>query len=775
MDNNFGTERVFALLPFATTYEDLSPLGSIDRYDNNDAATIKKPIGFTELVKTGGLGAKKLSATVARVSGSSPHSGIDIAHVSCVWSELRHSDSNYLKTSFTLRVTSALGTQTTLWTSALLGTGAKHVSDSPYYTYHPRFMKYCSIFSMTSVVAWQCSSESRMSNTSDKGTTFGDGAARVGMQLRSSPKVSTSSPLVSPSTIINVPRELYSIDVAATFGVPLTTVGDLQKLINDIDAGKHDELLSELTNEDRMETLEALGSICNSIKVDRNNADVIPYINKSTSYAGVVGESGKDQPNVNSNFYTLVADLVFDGVNIFIPRKVVEKAKHRLKKIMMNSKGFFFFKFDSWAGLKAVLEGGPWLIRKSLIILKKWLMDTILPKEELTRILIWVKLHDVPIQVFEEDDISLIATFIGKILELISFMLLLFGNVSLLRMILPKKPSVLSMNGGRPGVIYVRFLVMFMISALKRCSQLDNEDLKQIDPDDLEEMDLKWQMAMLTMRARRFLKKTGRNLGVNGTDTIGFDKTKVECYNCHRRGHFARECRAPKNQDSRNRETTRRTVPVEETTSNALVSQCDGFGYDWSDQAEEGPTNFALMAYTSSSSSSSDTEVSTCSKACLKSYETLKEHYDNLTKDFNKSQLNVGAYKAGLESVEARLDVYKKNEAVFEEDIKILKLDIMLRDNALTELRKKFEKAEKERDDLKLTLEKFENSSKNLSKLLDIQVNDKYKIGEGYHAVSPPYTGNFMPYKHDFVLADKDEYVFSESVTSVPAIATSEV
>ncbi|GJX35326.1 hypothetical protein Tco_0246883 [Tanacetum coccineum] len=196
--------------------------------------------------------------------------------------------------------------------------------------------------------------------------------------------------------------------------------------------------------------------------------------------------------------------------------------------------------------------------------------------------------------------------------------------------------------------------------------------------------------------------------------------------------------------------------------------------YDWSDQAEDGPTNFALMAYTSlgsSSSSSSDTEVSTCSKACLKSYETLKEHYDNLTKDFNKSQLNVGAYKAGLEFVEARLEVYKKNESVFEEDIKILKLDIRLRDNALTELTKKFEKAEKEIDDLKLTLEKFENSSKNLSKLLEIQVsdkfktgvgfnsqvNDKYKIGEDYHAVPPPYTGNFMPPKPNLVRADEDE------------------
>ncbi|GKC05948.1 hypothetical protein Tco_0997558 [Tanacetum coccineum] len=243
------------------------------------------------------------------------------------------------------------------------------------------------------------------------------------------------------------------------------------------------------------------------------------------------------------------------------------------------------------------------------------------------------------------------------------------------------------------AVIYTFF------ASQSNSSELDNDDLKQIDPDDLEEIDLKWQIAMLTMRARRFLKKTRRNLGVNGTDTIGFDKTKVECYNCHKRCHFTKECRAPR--ENRNREPVRRNVTVETTKAKALVAQ-DGLGYDWSDQAEEGPTNFALMAYTSSSSSSSDSEVSTCYKACLKSYETLKEHYDNLTKDFNKSQLNVGAYKAGLESVEARLDVYKKNETVFEEDIKILKLDIMLRDNALTKLRKKF--FEKENDSESVTI-----------------------------------------------------------------------
>ncbi|GKC12528.1 ribonuclease H-like domain-containing protein [Tanacetum coccineum] len=287
-----------------------------------------------------------------------------------------------------------------------------------------------------------------------------------------------------------------------------------------------------------------------------------------------------------------------------------------------------------------------------------------------------------------------------------------------------------------------------------------------IDPDDLEEMDLKWQMAMLTMRARRFLNKARRKINANGFETIGFNKSKVECYNCHKKGHFARECRALR--ENKNIEPIRRNVIVETTEIKALVAQ-DGLGYDWRDQAEEGPTNFALMAYTSSSS---DFEVSTCSKAC--------------------------AYKARLESVEARLDMYKRNEIIFKEDINILKLDIKLRDNALTELRKKFEKAENERDDLKLTIEKFGNSSKNLSKLLEIEVNDKFKTGVGfdsqvvdshmfdsqeneryktseeYHVVPPPYTRNFMPPKYDLILADEGEYVFSEFITSIPGAATSE-
>nr|GEU62296.1 hypothetical protein [Tanacetum cinerariifolium] len=137
----------------------------------------------------------------------------------------------------------------------------------------------------------------------------------------------------------------------------------------------------------------------------------------------------------------------------------------------------------------------------------------------------------------------------------------------------------------------------------KSCPQLAHEDLEQIHPDDMEEIDLRWKMAMLTMRVIRFLKKTRRKLTVNGNEILGFDMSKVECYNCHKRRHFARECRAPRNQDNKHKENTRRNVLVETPASTDLVS-CDGLGgYDWSDQVEKGP-NYALMAYTSSSSDS---------------------------------------------------------------------------------------------------------------------------------------------------------------------------
>ncbi|GJT46998.1 putative ribonuclease H-like domain-containing protein, partial [Tanacetum coccineum] len=309
--------------------------------------------------------------------------------------------------------------------------------------------------------------------------------------------------------------------------------------------------------------------------------------------------------------------------------------------------------------------------------------------------------------------------------------------------------------------------VMFsFFSNQSNAPQLDNEDLEQIDADDLEEMDLKWQVAMLTMRVKRFIKKTGRKLDLNDKETVGFDRTKVECYNCHRRGHFARECRAPRNQGNRNRDAPRRNAPVDTSTTNALVVQDGIGGYDWSFQAEEGLTNFALMAYTSqgsSSSSSSDSEVHTCSKDCLKSYEALQKQYDQQREALNKSNLEIIGYQMGLESLEARIVVHEKNEAEVAKEKTGLGYDSQINESELNNVHK--------------NESEVIHSNSRESDVDDNPVNNRFKTGKGFHVVPPPYTGNYMPPRPDLSFARLDESVFKSVVrkttTSVPKTKTS--
>ncbi|GJU50930.1 putative ribonuclease H-like domain-containing protein [Tanacetum coccineum] len=330
------------------------------------------------------------------------------------------------------------------------------------------------------------------------------------------------------------------------------------------------------------------------------------------------------------------------------------------------------------------------------------------------------------------------------------------------------------------------------VSTASSGPQLDDEDLEQLDQDNLEEMGIKWQVAMLSMRVKRFYKKTGRKLIFNGKEPVGFDKVKVECFKCHRRGHFARECKAPRNQWNRNRDAgyrsrnnTRRTVPVE--TSNALVVQDnalivqDGLGYDWSYIAQDEPTEFALMAYTSNSSGS-DTEAN----------------------------LEIVAYQLGLESVEAQLVVHQKNEVVYEEKIAVLEFEVKDKGNAVTRLTNQLEQTLKEKEDLKAKLEQFETSSKNLTKLInsqisskdktglgygdqlnendssgselfnsvfdsrssdgdDNQTNDRFKKDNEYHAVPPPLTGNYIPPLADLSFAGLDDSVYRPTTNKTSA------
>ncbi|GKD54037.1 ribonuclease H-like domain-containing protein, partial [Tanacetum coccineum] len=119
--------------------------------------------------------------------------------------------------------------------------------------------------------------------------------------------------------------------------------------------------------------------------------------------------------------------------------------------------------------------------------------------------------------------------------------------------------------------------VYAFLASQPNMSQLVYEDLEQIDEDDIEKTYLK-------------------------CDTAGYDKSKVECFNCHKMGNFARECKGSRNQDSRNmnQDNSRRTINVEETSSKAMVA-IDGASFDWSYMADdEVLTNMALMAFSDS-------------------------------------------------------------------------------------------------------------------------------------------------------------------------------
>nr|GEX49121.1 reverse transcriptase domain-containing protein [Tanacetum cinerariifolium] len=117
------------------------------------------------------------------------------------------------------------------------------------------------------------------------------------------------------------------------------------------------------------------------------------------------------------------------------------------------------------------------------------------------------------------------------------------------------------------------------ITSQSNGSQIKFEDINQIDEDDMEEMDIKWNMSLLSMRADKFWKKTRKKISIQGSDVSWFDKSKVECFNCHKMGHFTRECRAPRNWDRGRRDNYRQGSKAEEHAPKALMA-IDGVGWD---------------------------------------------------------------------------------------------------------------------------------------------------------------------------------------------------
>ncbi|GJR51491.1 ribonuclease H-like domain-containing protein [Tanacetum coccineum] len=268
----------------------------------------------------------------------------------------------------------------------------------------------------------------------------------------------------------------------------------------------------------------------------------------------------------------------------------------------------------------------------------------------------------------------------------------------------------------------------------KQSEDLDllHKDLEQIDDVDIEEMDINWQIAMIAIRMKKFYKKTGRRVRIDGNKPVGFDKKKLECFKCHNTGHFARECPSKGTNDGKKRDSFYQDQGAgkKEQNQNCLLTMDDGV-VNWGEHTvEEEETNHALMAI------SSNTEVSLCSKTCIDSYNKLKTLCDEQMNQLGEQEAKILAYTLAVKKLEAQIVTFQKQQLSLNEQLTFQANELYEKDEKLKKYRRIGMKAVKEKEQLQKTVDSWKNSSKNLWKLVDSGMTSNSKVGLGYEIQS---------------------------------------
>ncbi|KAI3685095.1 hypothetical protein L6452_34328 [Arctium lappa] len=273
-------------------------------------------------------------------------------------------------------------------------------------------------------------------------------------------------------------------------------------------------------------------------------------------------------------------------------------------------------------------------------------------------------------------------------------------------------------------------------------NSLINDDLEQLHPDDLEEMDIKWQMAMLSMRVKKFIKRAGRNnFSQRRKDGAGFDKTKVECYKCHMKGHFARECRSGV-QNNNHQQSQNGGYNQNKNSAQALVSQ-QGMGFDWSDQAEESIQKQALMVEVLDLPSEVISNL--CTQSCIDTVKRYRDHNQNMCDDLKRLEKDRRDYVLIVERFEDQIKGFQANELQHSYDTNYWKWEKNELETKLSKSKEENDKLKEELAKVKLDIEKFSYASKAMDSLLKAQIHDKMKPGIGYNNTPPPYNNTYNP------------------------------